>query len=228
MTTFVLVHGAWRGSWCWKRVRRLLQIEGHEVFTPTLTGLGERSHLASPNVGLDTHILDIFNLLRWEQLSDVVLSGHSYGGAIVTGVADRAPDQIRALVYVDAFVPEDGENLGDRSPPDRVADGWKVLPPPARSFNVNDRDRDWVDAQCTAQSLACWEQSISLTGASDRVPRTFVLATGWGGEEPPSTPEYEKANRRGWNTVALKSGHDVMLDQPEELTRILTHAATAT
>ena len=113
MSTFVLVHGAWHGSWCWKRVRKALQDQGHQVFTPTLTGIAERSHLLSPTVNLDTHIDDVVNLIRWEELSDVVLCGHSYGGAVISGVADRIPDRIRSLVYLDAFLLEDGESLHD-------------------------------------------------------------------------------------------------------------------
>src|SRR5205809_2952479 len=141
MTSFVLIHGAWHGSWCWKRVRRLLQAQGHDVFTPTLTGVGERSHLLSRDVNLETHILDIVNLIRWEELSDIVLCGHSYGGCVISGVADRIPDRIRALVYLDAFVPENGENLGQHVPGPlfnqllegvtKVGDGWKVPPIPA-------------------------------------------------------------------------------------------------
>src|SRR5260221_7032991 len=136
MATFVLVHGAWHGSWGWKRVRKALQARGHEVFTPTLTGVGERSHLLSRHVNLDTHIDDVVNLIRWEELSDVVLCGHSYGGCVISGVADRVPDRIGALVYLDAFVLEDGQSLHDTLPPSQRdlqleltlqhGEGWKV------------------------------------------------------------------------------------------------------
>ncbi len=104
MSPYVLVHGAWHGGWCWQRVRGSLQARGQEVFTPTLTGLADRSHLLSPEVNLETHITDVTNLILWEELSDVVLCGHSYGGAVISGVADRIPDRIGALVYLDAFV----------------------------------------------------------------------------------------------------------------------------
>src|SRR5580692_7125086 len=107
MATFVLVHGAWHGSWCWKRVRSALQKQGHEVFTPTLTGIGERAHLLARAIDLETHTRDVLNLIRWEELDDIILCGHSYGGMIVTGVADRLPERLRALVYLDAFVPDD-------------------------------------------------------------------------------------------------------------------------
>src|SRR6478736_3621992 len=135
MATFVLVHGAWRGSWCWKRVRNALQTRGHDVFTPTLTGIGERSHLLTPQVNLDTHIDDVVNLIKWEELSDVVLCGHSYGGCVISGVVDRIPERIRAVVYLDAFILENGQSLHDTLPAAqrdlqldltrRLGDGWK-------------------------------------------------------------------------------------------------------
>ncbi len=118
MATYVLVHGAWHGSWCWKRVRKALQAAGHDVFTPTLTGVGERSHLNSPGVNLSTHIADVANLIRWEELSDVILCGHSYGGCVISGAADSVSDRIRAVVYLDAFVLEDREALIDLLPPE--------------------------------------------------------------------------------------------------------------
>ena len=147
MATFVLVHGGWHGSWCWKRVRKALQARRHDVFTPTLTGVGKRSHLLSPDVNLHTHVTDVVNLIRWEELSGVVLCGHSYGGCVITGVADRLSDRIAALVYLDAFVPEDGQSLFDILPTfyktsqleaaQRDGEGWKVPPIPAEVFNVS-------------------------------------------------------------------------------------------
>ena len=127
MATFVLVHGAWRGSWCWKRVRKALQRQGHEVFTPTLTGVGERSHLLAESVDLQTHTMDVLNLIQWEELTDFVLCGHSYGGMVVSGVADRVPHRIRSLVFLDAYIPENGESLVHFAPisGDQLIDGWK-------------------------------------------------------------------------------------------------------
>ena len=220
MATFVLVHGAWHGSWCWKRVRRLLQDQGHEVFTPTLTGVAERSHLLTRDVNLETHILDVVNLIRWEELSDVVLCGHSYGGAVITGVADRIPHHIRSLVYLDAFVPENGESLiGYTS---KVEDEWKVMPVPAEAFNVNSADREWVNRQCTIQSLDCWKQSTSLTGDIDQIKNiTYILANGWGGGYSPFVPFHAKAQAKGWKTLSMACGHDAMLDMPNELVRVL-------
>src|SRR5215211_1043953 len=118
MATFVLVAGAWHGGWCWRKVTPLLRAAGHEVFAPTLTGLGERSHLAHPDVGLTTHIQDIVNLLEYEDLNDVVLVGHSYSGMVITGVAEQVPGRLAHLVYLDAFVPENGQALVDLLPPE--------------------------------------------------------------------------------------------------------------
>lgn len=220
MATFVLVHGAWHGSWCWKRVRRLLQAQGHEVFTPTLTGLADRSHLISRELNLETHILDVVNLIRWEELSDVVLCGHSYGGSIITGVADRIPNRIRALVYLDAFIPEHGETLSQYIP--KVEDGWKVLPIRAERFNINSADREWVDRQCTVHPIGCWQQPISLTGGMDQIKNiTYILAEGWNGGNSPFIPFHEKAQAKGWKTLTLTCSHEVMLDMPDELTNAL-------
>lgn len=220
MAAFVLVHGAWHGSWCWKRVRKLLQSQGHEVFTPTLTGLADRSHLISREVNLETHILDVVNLIRWEELSDVVLCGHSYGGSVITGVADRMPDLIRSLVYLDAFVPEDGENLDEYIR--KIEDGWKIPPIPAEKFNINSVDREWVDRQCTTLPVGCWQQPISLTGGVNQVKHiTYILANGWGDGDSPFIPFYEKAQAKGWKTLIMPCGHEVMLDMPEELANAL-------
>src|SRR5579862_9819800 len=116
MATFVLVHGAWHGAWCWRRVARLLARNGHEVFTPTLTGLAERSHLLTPDIDLDTHILDVVNEMKWQQLRDVQLVGHSYGGMVISGVAEKMEKSIASLVMLDAFMPEDGQGVIDIYP----------------------------------------------------------------------------------------------------------------
>jgi pimeloyl-ACP methyl ester carboxylesterase len=241
VSTYVLVHGAWRGGWIWKRVRRLLQARGHEAFTPTLTGVADRSHLSSPNVNLDTHITDVANLIRWEELSDVILCGHSYGGCVVSGVADRVPDRIGALVYLDAFVLENGQCLNDTIPPEvrrerlaqakKEGEEWKLPPISAEEFNVNPRDRDWVNRQSTLQSLACFEQPLHLTGAINQIKNiTYILASGW---SPSPFPQFhDKAKSKGWRTITIECGHDVMLDRPEELAEQLLalsphHSASA-
>jgi len=232
MTDYVLVHGAWHGSWCWARVRRLLTAAGHQVFTPTLTGVGERSHLLSRDVGLDTHIADVTNLMVWEDLRDVVLVGHSYGGAVVRHVADRMPDRICSLIYLDAFVPENGKSLLDYMPDGGTTlrqlavahgDGWKMPPVPAAQLGVNAEDAAWVDRQCTMHPLSSCETRAQISGACDSVATIgYILARGydgWFGEF------YAKAAERGWWREELPCGHDVMLDMPNELTALLLQRA---
>lgn len=181
MATFVLVHGAWSGGWCYGRVAELLRADGHRVFTPTLTGQGERSHLLTGTVNLTTHISDVMNVLQYEGLDDVVLAGHSYGGMVITGVADRIADKISALVYLDAFLPEDGQSLFDINIPANtqrfVANagefgGLAVPPPPAAFFNVNAQDAarvdqlagaspDWMALKRCSSSWRSWRRSLA-------------------------------------------------------------------
>jgi pimeloyl-ACP methyl ester carboxylesterase len=204
------------------------------VFTPTLTGVAERSHLLSREIDLETHILDVVNLIRWEELTDIVLCGHSYGGCVITGVADRIPERIRSLVYLDAFVPEDGDNLLQLLPEMRAdsflegaktrGDEWKVPPIPAAVFNVNTEDREWVDRQCTMHPLETFQQRIRLTGGRQKIQNvTFILAAGFT-EGSPFPPFYDKAKAKGWKTRTVLCGHDVMLDLPEQLTTMLIEA----
>lgn len=226
MATFVLVHGAWHGSWCWKRVRKALQQHGHEVFTPTLTGVGERSHLLAPTVDLQTHTLDVLNLIQWEELDDFVLCAHSYGGMVATGVADLVPERIRSLVFLDAFVPDSGQRLADLAAVAAPIDGFKSVPITAEAFGVNLADRGWVDRQCTVQSVACFQQPVHLTGGMQRIKSiSYVYAAGWAGQQSPFRQFYDKARARGWNTSEIDSGHDVMLDRPEEVTALLLGCA---
>ena len=227
MGTFVLVHGAWHGSWCWSRVRKTLRQQGHDVFTPTLTGVGERSHLLAEQVDLQTHILDVLNLIEWEELNDFVLCGHSYGGMVVTGVADRIPERLRSLVYLDAFVPEHGQSLADFAPisGDQLVDGWKSTPISAELFGVNVADRSWVDRQCTMQSVACFRQPVQLTGGIPRLRDIhYLYASGWAGGESLFHPFYEKAKARGWKTSGIDCGHDVMIDRPDAVVTLLSNS----
>ncbi|WP_066812483.1 alpha/beta hydrolase [Sphingomonas asaccharolytica] len=235
MATFVLVHGAWHGSWCWARVRQGLLDQGHRVFTPTLTGVAELSHALSPDIDLQRHVDDVTNLIRWEELDSVILCGHSYGGCVISGVADMVPERIAALIYLDAFLLEDGECLHDLLPAEHRelqvslandhGEGWRVPPIPAEIFNVNAVDRDWVDRQCTPQPLATFQQPLRLRGGSSQVARNhFIYASDW--EGTPFTACYDRAKARGWTTGVIACGHDVMLDRPEALTAELIGVAT--
>jgi pimeloyl-ACP methyl ester carboxylesterase len=229
--TFVLVHGAWHGGWCWRRLEDLLRARGHRVFSPTLTGLADRSHLASSGVTLSTHVEDVARLIRWEGLTDVVLCGHSYGGMVVSGVAEAAPaGAIGSIVFLDAFLPADGRSLLDyttsagREGGPMVEEGEAtglVSPIPAEVFGVNEADRAWVDAMCTKQPYATLTQGLKLTGARERIARkAYVLATGWANASFPVFAEKVKG-LADWRYYEVACGHDVMLDAPERLAEIL-------
>ena len=143
--TFVLVHGAWHGGWCWRRVAERLTAKGHYVVAPTLSGVGERSHLRAEDIDLTTHVDDVVGEMKWKDLDDVVLVGHSYGGMVITGVAEQMRERIAAIVYLDAFMPGDGQALADF----RARTSWPepVTPaPPAAYFHVNDKDIAWCRA----------------------------------------------------------------------------------
>jgi pimeloyl-ACP methyl ester carboxylesterase len=231
--TFVLVHGAWHGGWCWRRVSDLLEKKGHKVFTPTMTGLGERSHLIDPKVNLATHITDIVNVIKWESLKDIVLVGHSYGGSIISGVAEQSADAIGSIVFLDAFVPENGDSLATKaSQPVReaiaalVAKGDTTMKPvPAAVFRVNEKDRTWVDGMCTAHPVATLTDKSVITGARDRIAkRTYIRAKGYPSVPFDSAQEKLKATA-GWRVYEMPCGHDAMVDMPDRLTEILIEVA---
>ena len=231
--TFVLVHGAFHGGWCFSRVAGLLRDAGHSVFTPTLSGLGERSHQFSPEINASTHVCDIRNVLEFEDLSDVVLAGHSYGGQVITGVADAVPERIRSLVYLDAFVGEDGKSTLDMDSPAAVtahteaarSHGGHTIPPiPAAVFGVNPADQAWVDRLCTPQPFATFAERLALSGRHAGIAnRSYVLATGWDG---PFRPTYDRVRAQGgWTTGELDCGHDMMVDRPRDTAELLLAAA---
>jgi pimeloyl-ACP methyl ester carboxylesterase len=197
-----------------------LTANGHRVYAPTLTGLADRSHLLSASVNLSTHITDVVNLIRWEELNDIVLCGHSYGGMVVTGVADQVPERIASLVYLDAFVPESGQSLRDIRPGDTPA-GLTTTPRSAEVFRVNERDREWVDRLCTPHPVACVTEKLALTGAYRAMRRkVYVRATNY--PSPFFDRFYENAKSEPrWITRELPCGHDAMIDMPDALTEIL-------
>jgi pimeloyl-ACP methyl ester carboxylesterase len=231
MTDYVLVHGAWHGAWCWKRVRDELVGRKHRVFTPSLTGLADRSHLLSRDVTLETHIADVANLIQYEELENIVLVGHSYGGVVVRHVADRMPGSVACLVYLDAFVPENGKSLIDYMPDSEKSvrlsamaegDGWKIPPLSAAHFAVNEADAAWVDRQCTPHPLATFTTPAKLTGACDSINSIgYVLAGDYAGS---FRQFYDRAKERGWWRTELACGHDVMLDMPRQLAELLLQA----
>jgi len=230
MANFVLVHGAWIGGWCWRANAQALRKAGHEVYTPTMTGLGERSHLINPSINLDTHITDIANVVKYEELSDVILVGHSYGGMVITGVADALSDKIRSLVYLDAFVPKNDQSLLSIVPPGgpapSPASDYTLAPLPAAVFGANPDVAAFIDAHTSPHPTACFTQPIKLTGGIDRVKkRTYIYAN----VPAPTTftPFYEELKSKpGWTVQTMPCTHLVQIDMPKELTVLLLQAAT--
>jgi len=234
MTTFVLVHGAWNGAHGFTKVRRLLRAAGHEVFTPSLTGLGERSHLSSPQVNLTTHVLDVSNQILYEDLADIVLLGFSYGGFVVTGALEHIADRVSHLVFLDAFVPDNGESLMGlvnrvSRPPFALGQSWQ-LPPTARVLEKED-DTDWIRARSSAQPLQCFTEPVCLARALESFPfsLTYIKAT----RNPPddvAEPVFAATGNRlkasaAWRYDEIATSHMVAMNQPEALVKILTEVA---
>ena len=227
--TYVLVHGAWHGGWCWAKVARLLRDAGHEVYTPTLTGLGERAHLARPEIDLDTHIQDVVAMLEAEELRQVTLVGHSYGGMVITGVAARTSGRIGHMVYLDAFVPEAGKSLLDyvselagamREAAVAHGEGWKLPSFPPERFGVtSQRDTEWLTKHLVPQPLRTFEQALPVAGG-EKLKRTYVYCS------KPATGAFDQfAERlrddRKWTFHDVKTGHDAMVTAPGEIAKIL-------
>ncbi|MFD0266468.1 alpha/beta fold hydrolase [Streptomyces sp. NPDC127106] len=218
MTTYVLVPGAWHGAWTFEPLARELRRAGHEAYPLTLTGLGSRKHLLTASVNLDTHIDDVVNLLADENVTDAVLVGHSYGGMVVTGAADRMPDRVKGLVYVDAMVPEDGQST------------WSLVSENERAWYLGGTGENgytsaplpFFDPRTTPHPLASLLQAIRLEGDPGRfAAKSYVYATQWPTPSP-FTDLYERLSRLPeWRTHAVDSGHNVMRDAPEELLKVL-------
>ena len=242
MATFVLVHGAYHGGWCWRKVTPLLRAAGHEAYAPTLTGLGERVHLATPEVGLDTHVQDVCNLLEYEDLSGVVLVGHSYGGHVIAGVADQAPERLAHLVYLDAdsgVYAADGRSYNDvrnaarrargeepvrprgdvdwRAFVERGLDGWGIVDP---------AERRWMAERLVPQPGTTARDPLRLpSGRGQALPRTFILCTR--GPWRSTTHLHPAQSAPGWRFRELDTGHDAMVTAPRELTDLLLEVAAA-
>jgi pimeloyl-ACP methyl ester carboxylesterase len=231
--TFVLIHGSWHGGWCWRRVADRLEKQGHKVFAPTLTGLGERAHLIGAQVDINTHITDIVSVIRFENLDNIVLVGHSYAGLIITGVAEQIGSAISSIVYLDAFLPDDGDTLVGLSPEKVRAATFAARDkgeisrpfPPASVFGVNEKDQSWVNSKMTPQPLGTSFTPIKMTGAREKITKkTFIRLTGY------QSPFFDKAlaqcrGDKTWRTFEIATGHDMMVNMPDELTNLILDAA---
>jgi pimeloyl-ACP methyl ester carboxylesterase len=237
MATFVLVHGGGHGGWCYQRVSRLLRPAGHEVYAPTLTGLGERSHLVGPHVDLNLHIRDVVAVLHFEDLRDVILVGHSYGGMVITGIADRAADRVGKLVYLDAANPRNGQSLVDVAgpiiemtrPAGEVIDGVELvlLPSPdaGRFYGVTDpADLAWMDSRLTGHPWKCFEQKLELLdeAAFSRIPQYHIVCTSTLATRDPELMEEARAAGRLWE---IDTGHDLMITEPRKVADALLAVA---
>ncbi|MBA2255515.1 MAG: alpha/beta fold hydrolase [Chloroflexi bacterium] len=231
MATFVLVHGGWGGGWEWRPVADRLVTAGHVTYRPTLTGLGERRHLGHPKVDLETHIKDVIGVLEAEDLVDVVLVGQSYAGAVVTGVADRVPERIRRLVYVDAFVPRDGESVNDLSPVRFVerlralartdGDGWQV-PLPFDDLGLPADIAGWYGGHLGPHPLATLDQPVRLTDAVESVPRSYVDCAPPGAKATWLFRSFaDRARSESWDQHDLPVGHDAHVIAPDRLAALL-------
>jgi pimeloyl-ACP methyl ester carboxylesterase len=234
MTTFVLVHGAWGGGWEWRRVARGLQALGHEAFTPTLTGLGERSHLLTRDVGLVTHVGDIVNVLLFEDLHDVVLCGHSSSGTVVACVAEAAANRLANVVYIDAPIPRDGESLLDLLPSDFVTrtrasaetegGGWRVPVPfdDGDELGMPEEIASWYLPRLVDHPLRAMEEAVSLRNEAT-VQRTFVRCTEHALADIIG-PHAERAKTEGWTYYELATGHDPQILDADGLVTVLDDA----
>jgi len=230
--TFVLVHGAWHGGWCWSRVADRLRAAGHRVFTPTQTGLGERKHLLSKDITIDTFSKDIANVIEADELTNVVLVGHSFGGIVISGVADVMPERIRHLVYLDSLLVEAGKSPFDSLPPEVAAarrkaaeessGGLSLPPPPPSAFGVSDpNDAEWLKRRLTPHPLGAYTSKQNIKGPiGNNLPRTYIHCTSPSYAATQASRDWVKA-QQGWRWAEIAAGHDAMVIAPDELARML-------
>jgi pimeloyl-ACP methyl ester carboxylesterase len=233
LATYVLVHGGAHGGWCYQPVARILRQAGHDVHTPTLTGLGERSHLLTPGIDLDTHINDVVQVLTYEDLNEVILVGHSYGGMVITGVADRVADRIGHLVYLDAATPANGESLADISATlaatardnARVVDGVELTlfpgTEPIPHYGVTDPDAiAWMTPRLTPHPVRCFTTPLRLTNETALwdIPQTHIVCTATLPHRDPARMAKASTAGRLWD---IDTGHDLMITEPKAVADLL-------
>lgn len=230
MATFHAVHGAWTAGWSWRKMHDRLRSRGHVLLAPTLTGLGERAHLASPAIDLEWHVADVLGVIRYEQLRDVILIGHSYGGMVATVVADRIPDRVSALVYLDAFVPHNGQCLFDLFPAEEAArkrdsarlhgDGWKIPPNPLPP-DTSPADAQWMLPLREMQPIATFQQPARLEGASEGFSRTYIYCSRTAPGDVFRQFLERSRHESGWRCTEIDASHSPHVTAPDELALIL-------
>lgn len=242
MAKFVLVHGAFTGGWYWQRVSERLRAAGHEVWSPSLTGAGERAHLLDASVNLATHIKDIVNTLIYEDLDGVILVGHSYGGMVITGVADQVPERLARLVYLDAAYPKNGQNAtggfaeGTGDTLGKMAESpaaeLELLPPlPLQAYGVVDPDDiAWIGDRRVGHPMATLNEPLRLNNGPTKLPRTYIRCTDRSGlltvfGADPLQPMYEQAVADGVEILTVESGHDAMITAPGQVAELLGNLA---
>ena len=226
--TILVCHGAWSGGWSWKKMFPLVQTAGYRLVVPTYTGLGEREHLANPAIDLDTHIQDILSAIKFEDLSDIILLGHSYGGMVATGVADRARDRIKQLIYLDAFVPDDGQSLLDLNEPARArmrelaqaGDGWRVPPNPTPP-DTPQADLDWLTERRVDMPLKCFETKLKLQGGKLSLPRSYIYAKRITPADTFGPFAKRTRSEPGWRYFEIDASHSPHVTAPETLMALL-------
>jgi pimeloyl-ACP methyl ester carboxylesterase len=230
--TFVLIHGAWHGGWCWRRVIDILRSAGHAVFAPTLTGAGERVHLTRSGLTLEDFATDITNVMAAEELNEVILAGHSFGGNVVSTVADRVPERLKHLVYIDSLVLKNGENGFSPLDPALVAQrielaektsgGLTIPPPPPEAFGVTaSGDAEWLRRQLTPLPLNCYQAPIRLNHPlGNGVTKTFIACTNPAYGPALPTHNWVKS-QNDWRYLELATGHDAMVTDPQGLAELL-------
>lgn len=230
MATFLVAHGAWSAGWVWKKMHALLRARGHELYAPTYTGVGERVHLAHKGIKLSDHIADMLNVIEFNSLDRFILIGHSYGGMVATGIADRVPEKVAKLVYLDAFAPKDGKAAFDHMPAETRArmeasavDGWR-LPPSPTPPDTSPEDVAWITPRRMHQPIETFREPLTLKNGETKIPRSYIYAAR-------SAPGdmfrqfAERARAEGWQYFEMDASHSPHVTAPEALAEVLDKIA---
>ncbi len=229
--TFLLCHGAWGGGFAWRKMHALMLAAGHRLLTPTYTGLGEHAHLAHQGLNLEAHTLDILKVIEYEDLRDIVLLGHSYGGMVATGVADRVRDRVAQVIYIDAFVPADGQSLFDLNEPGRAnaqaareGDGWRI-PPMLTPPDTSPADVEWLSPRRTPMPIKCFEQQLKLHNGPLTLPRSYIYATRITPADTFGRFSQMTKNDPAWRYFEIDASHSPNVTAPDALMALLQKIA---